>query len=168
MNPKTTIVPWLLAIGKQFGISEVHEYQWDDVSARQHQPYFTYEILSYKPVQKGLQSKNTKTGYDATFSAWQAWKVRASIKVFNSENGLYELGAASIAAQHHLDIRKLFKAHGGVFCECLEIVNNTTVDGERAYYEMEMTCEFNSNVEYSLSSTNAIVDEINVTIDITE
>jgi len=168
MNPDTVIRPWLHAYGAQLGVNEVHERQWTDESARQVQPYMTYQIVKMEPYASGIQSKKTASGYDATFSALEPYVFTVLVAIYNSQNGMYELAAASIAAKHHPDIKKIFRTHGGAFVRVIDIRDNTKLENDKYRYAMAMVCEFTHNVEYSISSTNAVVESISVQVNITE
>ncbi len=165
MNPNTTVKPWLLACGKQFGVNDAREYRYPDAKARAKQdPYFTYALSAAIPQQVGHQDLTTKTSYVANRKGYQKHFFTATIDLWDSQDGLYELAAIAVAAQQNPIIRAVF-AQQCEFNEVQSITDLTTFDDDRINYHHQMICTFDVNVEFSLDETNAVVEEIKLTLE---
>jgi hypothetical protein len=165
MNPNTTLRTWILACGKQFGIRKAFYMRWPDALNRQHEMYATYRMLNCIPDQVGQQGLNSKTGYTVHRKGAQKHKYTCRIDLYNSEDGMYELAAFGVAAHHSPDVRQIFKDHGSMFIEVLEVVDDSFVDDEEILHHQYMICTFTDNVEISLDETNGVVEQINFNLE---
>jgi len=166
MNPETSIRPWLLAVGKQFGINQAHEYQWNDASTRPQEMYFTFEIIASTPDQDGAQKTKTKTDHTAHVKYWQRWITTVQIDVFRSQNGMAELAALVIAAENFRSVQNLFEKSGCSFFQVPDKAENMTVidaDSRREDLHHQIIVEFYDHPSVSLSEVNAVVDDFLIT-----
>lgn len=167
MNPNSTVRPWLLAVGKQFGIRQAHDFRWPDAKTRPDEMYFTYRLMRTFPVSVGhhdLSSVITPPGKgvpgnDVNRSGSKPYHTVVQIDLYNSQDGLYELAAIEVAAHASPIIRQLFQSKGVAFFEA-EITDETTFDDQRVDYHHRMIATFEENVEVSITEINGQVDDI--------
>ncbi len=158
MNPDTSIRPWLLACGAQYGIREAHDYRFPDAKTRQHEMYCTYKMISSEPNQVGYQDLSTKSGYDVSWKSVQKWYTIVEIDLYNSQDGLFEL-ASFVVAQNNKDISAIFNDQ----CSLIDVVsltNESTFDDERIDYHHKLIVRFEEDIEFVLDEINAIVETI--------
>jgi hypothetical protein len=162
MNPNTTIRPWLLACGEQFGIRQAHEYRWSDAKTRQHEMYCTYQIISSTPRDSGTRDMSSSSGYDVSVKGIQQWVTRVQVDLYNSQDGLYELAAFCVGADHVPAIRSIF---GGkcAFIGAVSVDDYSEFDDAVVDYHQRLICDFYENVEISITDVNSVVDSIDVT-----
>jgi len=121
--------------------------------------------MSFVPSEEGTQDQSTKTANIATRSYWQAWIQTVQVDLFESQNGMYELAAMTIAAKRNPVFIQLFREHGCSFEGVTSVVNLSTFDDSRIDYHHRLTCTFSVTVEHSLDDANAVVDEIKLAIE---
>jgi hypothetical protein len=164
MNPNTSIRPWLLAVGRQFGINQAHDYQWNDASTRPQEEYFTYRITGARPDQDGAVDQTSDAGNNiANRSAWQRWVNTIQIDLYRSENGMAELAACIIAAQTNESIQALFQRSACSFFRITENAKNLTeVDSDYRKEDLhhQITVEFYDHPSVSMEEVDAVVDEV--------
>lgn len=164
MNPNETIRKWLLACGKQFGIRQAHDYRWSDADSRQHEMYFTYRIIESRPMQVGIEDASTLTSNTVNHKALQRWLTDVEIKLYNSQDGMFELASCFVGAQSIPSIRRLF---GGYHSPPR---NPVTTDESIIYdddidYIHKMIVQFEEEIEFIIDETNGSVDQIDLTIE---
>ena len=164
MNPNASVRPWLLAVGKQFGIRQAHDFHWPDADTRPKQMYCTYRLLKTVPVSAGHHNLSTNTGNTLHRKASKPYKTTVQIDLYNSQDGLYELAAMEVAAFTNPVIRNIFKTGGCAF-KTSEITDETEFDAEVIDYHQRMVAVFEENVEVSLDEINGVVDEIELDLD---
>lgn len=159
MNPDTAIKPWLLAVGKQFGINEAHEIRWADADTRNEEMYFTYRIRKMSKDDDGLLDRTTADGNDSIQGAAQQWMTLVQVDLYRSQGGLGELAACCVAAQDPGPIFSILEAHGVAYIDNIEEPDDddTTWDDERIDYHHKMTCRFFEFAEYGIRNTNGVV-----------
>ncbi|MCP4550411.1 MAG: hypothetical protein GY835_28465 [bacterium] len=167
MNPDTVIRPWLLACGDQYGINHAVDYRLSDWKTRPDIMFCTYRVAGSKPAVVGDFDLSTADSYSAVRRYGRLHQTVVEIDLYNSQNGLYELGAFCIAAQSSPVIREYFGANGCAFITPLEVSNESTFDDDEIEYLHRLTCAFYENPEHSLTQTNAVVDDIEFTTYIT-
>lgn len=166
MNPNSTIRPWLLACGSQFGINHAYDYRLPDEVSRPDQMYFTYRFVNM--VERSVASIDLTTapdsGYDVTRHVSKPYDVVVEIKLHNSEDGLYELAACIAALQRIPAVRALF-AGKAAFRDVVNLVNDTKWDDGRIDYEHTMVLRFEEIVSIEITDINAKVDDIQLTLE---
>ena len=166
MNPDTTIRPWLLACGSQFGINAAYGYRRSDSPTRFEEPYCTYRVLEMR--ERTVASIDLSTapasGNDLTRKIAVPFSTFVEIKLFNSQDGLYELAAFTAAVKRIPAVRELF-AGKAAYREAVELRNDSTWDDERIYYEHTMVCRFEENASIELEDINAVIDDISLTLE---
>ena len=109
MNPNTTIRPWILACGKQFGIRHAYEYRWPDAENLPLDMYCTYRLKSCNPESDAMLNLDEASGNTAVQKGSQSWVTEVVIDLHNSQNGLYELSSFCVALMNHQSIGALFE-----------------------------------------------------------
>lgn len=166
MNPNRAIRPWLLACGGQFGIRHAFDYRWPDEDTRPEEFYCTYQSISGVPAQTGWQGdKEITNTNDVTRSGMKQHTQTYQIDLYNSQDGLYELEAFCVAAQFSPALRELFAAEGCEFVAASSITNETIFDDSTIEYHFRLICTFTEYVEISLDEVNALVRQIDLTLD---
>jgi hypothetical protein len=160
VNPDTAIKPWLLAVSKQWGIRQAHEYRWPDADKRQEEMYYTYRIIGSHKDTNAVSDFTTASGNDASVSGAQQWITKVQIDLYRSQGGIDELAACIVAAQHNGTIRRLFAAHGASYFESEDVKDLTTFDDERIDYHQQVMVNFYEHMQYDLTDSNGVVDEI--------
>jgi hypothetical protein len=164
MNPNTSIRPWLLACGKQFGIRQAHDYRWADAEARQYEMYFTYKITGSRPYQVGIEDMSSLTSNTVHFKGVQRWITDVEITLYNSQDGMYELGSCFVGAQSVPSVRAVFND------QCSPprspVVTNASVEhDDRIEYIHKMTVQFEEEVEFTIDEANGSVDQIDINME---
>jgi len=166
MNPDSTIRPWLLACGKQYGIRVAEEYFWDAPETRQEEAYCTYQSLNELPAQVGVNELSTADANNTvTHKQSQSHHIRWRIDLYNSKDGMYELSSFIVALRKNKLIKAMFKEHGGGFNSATGVENETTWSGTKKNYHMSCVVTFNEHVEISLVEINGEVEQIDLTIE---
>lgn len=162
MNPSTTIRPWLLACGNQYGINEAFFLRWPDESTRPETMFFTYRLESTRRTNgsPAWSDMSSKAGHSATLKAIQAHTTVARIDLYNSQNGLYELASCCLALSHIESLQQLLCDHGVSLGDISEITDDTDYDADEIIYHQYAILEFNENVEFALTFDNEVVDEV--------
>lgn len=166
MNPNSTLRPWILACGRQFGIRSAHDYRYPDYDTRNREMFCTYKLVSEAPMQKGVLDLTGTTENTVNRSGSQAHRVTVQLDLYNSQDGMYELSAFGVAANKCQAIRKIFRDHGCSFLEVVKVDNASTFDDDIVNYHHVMTCTFEEMVEISLDEVNGVVKEIDLTLDL--
>ncbi len=162
MNPLTTIRPWLLATGKQFGIREVHEIRWHDADNKPGEMYCTWRIMgSEDEPGEDVHNLTTASGYNASSKYAQSWLTTVQIDLYNSQNGIYEL-ASMCAGLHHQTIKNLF-VHDAFYSKV--VTDQSTFDDERINYHHQLVCVFRETIANEITVTNGVVETIQLQID---
>lgn len=167
MNPNAVIRPWLLACGEQYGITEAHEYRRPDDTTRPEAMYCTYQSVEGSEEQYGLLDMTTEGDSNTVHRKgcrdfYQLFRV----DLYNSEDGLYELEAFTVAADHSPALKRVFSANGCAYVGLVGAVqNDTRWDGREVYYHFWMTVAFREWVEINLDEVNGIVDQIDLKLD---
>lgn len=169
MNPETTIRPWLLACSMEGNIGAVEAFETaaPDMSGKEEEIYFVYAVkgASEQPNVTPIRADALPSpeGYDVDVSAFEEWKTKIDIEIFNSQNGMSELAGCFIAAQIDQDLINLFKLHGiAPVVGSAETQNLTTRDGARIYYHHKMTCHFQTIERFQHRKINNRVDTITI------
>jgi hypothetical protein len=163
MNPNTTIRPWLLACGKQFGIRYAHEYRWPDMDNKPREKYVTYRISASTPEQEGHNYLTTASGNNAVEKASQSWITEVVIDLYNSQNGLYEISSMCVALQNHPSITALFQEHAALLDR--RATDETEFDDEEINYHHRLVCTFRENIQHTLTETNGVWDTLEIQLD---
>ena len=164
MNPNTTIRPWILACGKQFGVRNAFHYRWPDHDNKPDEIFCTYNLKRSVPEgDANPHNLTTASGNNAVEKGAQSWLTTVEIDMYNSQNGLYELSSFCVALQHHQSIMALFEDHAGLV-EC-STEDMTEFDDEEINYKHRLTCVFRENVQHTLTNVNGAVDTIRITLD---
>jgi len=161
MNPNTTIRPWLLACGKQYGINEAFYIRWPDESTRPETMFFTYKLESTQR-QDGPDTIdiNEGSGYSATYKSIQPFITRVRVDLYNSEDGLYEL-ASCCAALSGIDILiRAMRDKGLALYDIVSIDDDTVADDFEINHHQFAVIDFVENVEIDLTFENEVVEEI--------
>lgn len=163
MNPNTTIRPWILACGKQYGIRQAHEYEWDDAESRQHEMYFTYEMKFSDQNQSGHMDMSTSSAYTVTRKAVQKWYTTVEVDLYNSEDGMFELASLVVAVKLP-SIKAIFNDQ----CTLIESkgVENLSkrYAGETSFHQ-QLVVVFEEEVEFVLAEPNGEVEQVNLSIE---
>lgn len=167
MNPDTTVRPWLLACGAQFGIRFAFDYRLPDDDTRQKEMYFTYEIVSTSSDETTFLRDDTyeEDSNDLVRKGCKEHLTVVKITLHNSKNGIYELAACTIGAQMSPALQSIFKAKQCAFHDVLSITSESFVDNEEVLYKHVMLVDFYDRVELSLTDVNAIVDDLKFNIE---
>lgn len=166
MDPNTTIRPWLLACGNQYGINEAFYLRWPDESCRPETMFFTYRFEGMSSGEPAKYNLNSGSGYSATYRTVQHWKTRVRIDLHNSRDGLYELASCCVGLDGIEILQRIFDdAHIGGF-ELVELEDDTEYDADEIIYHQHMVLEFNENVELALTFDNEVVEQILFTLNI--
>lgn len=166
MDPNTTIRPWLLACGNQYGINEAFYLRWPDESTRPETMFFTYRFVGMQSGQPASYNLNSGDGYSATYRTAQPWKTRVRIDLYNSRDGLYELASCCAGLDGIEILQRIFKDGGVGGFEIVELEDDTEYDADEIVYHQHIELDFNENVELSLSFDNEVVEEILFTLNI--
>jgi hypothetical protein len=164
MNPETTIKLWLLACGKQYGITEAHDYRFPDAKSRQQEEYFEYRILSSRPIQTGAQDMTTRSGYNANRKAAQKWLTSVQVDLVDSQNGMFELASCVVGGRTDPAVRSIF----GGQCSSPRFVsleNESQWDDEEINYRMRLVVEFEEDITFELQDPDAIVETTELTLE---
>ena len=159
MNPNSTIRPWLLACGKQYGIREAHDHRWPDAETRQHEAYIEYRLLSMEPAQEGTQDMTTASTYTAVHKGYQLWRTTVEVVLYNAQDGLYILASCCVAAEHNPNVRQLFDGQCE-FRRAISVTDESEIYDDEIRYRHRMLCTFFVNVEHELSESNGVVEKI--------
>ncbi len=163
MNPLTTIRPWLLATGKQFGIREVHEMRWHDADNKPDEMYCTWRIMgSEDEPGEDVHNLTTASGYNAASKFAESWLTTIQIDLYNSQNGIYEL-ASMCAGLNHVTINALFEEKAALYSK--EVIDQSTFDDERINYHHQLNCVFRETIANELTETNGVIETIQIKID---
>ena len=164
MNPNSTIRPWLLACGKQYGIFQAHDYRWADDETRQYSMYFTYKITGSSPFQVGVEDMNSLTVNTVHFKGVQKWFTDVEITLYNSQDGMYELASCFVGAQAVPSIRAVFND----VCSPPRkpVVTNASIEhDDKIEYIHKMTVQFEEDVEFTIDEANGSVDQVNINME---
>lgn len=169
MNPDTAIRPWLLAVGKQFGIRLAYNYNFPDQSARPQEPYFTYRVLSSRPVNGTVERDLEQDGYDALWGARQSEETIVRIRLWREVNGIQILEQCAMLAAVCQPLKFHFKKSACAYQEIYgDVVDespdeSTIVDGDFTDHIVQrMDVVFNDTVSVQLRETNGIVETLNI------
>jgi hypothetical protein len=88
----TQIKQWLLAVGAQFGITEVHHIWRSDDKLRKPKDYFTFELLSSEPQDRHTINKDATAlgSSNIVYTIAKGWKTTYAISC-HSSRGQYIL-----------------------------------------------------------------------------
>jgi hypothetical protein len=163
LNPLTTIRPWLLAAGEQFGIREVHEIRWHDADNKPREMYCTWRIMGSEDEEgDGVFNLTTASGNDAASKFAESWLTTIQIDLYNSQNGIYEL-ASMCAGLHHTTIKQLFEEKAALYSKT--VTDQSTFDDERIDYHHRLVCVFRETIASSITETNGVVTTIQIQLD---
>jgi hypothetical protein len=164
MNPLTTIRPWLLATGKQFGIREVHEMRWHDADNKPREMYCTWRIMN--SIDEGdddvVFNLSTASGNNLVSKYAETTLTTVNIDLYNSQNGVYEL-KSMCAGIHHQSIRALFEEKAALISKV--VTDESTWDDERIDYHQQAVLVFRENVANQITETNGVVTTIDIQLD---
>lgn len=166
MDPNTTIRPWLLACGNQYGINEAFYLRWPDESCRPETMFFTYRFEGMSSGEPAKYNLSTGSGYSANYKSVGPWLTRIRVDLYNSQDGLYELASLVEAIKGIPPITALFKAQniGGHILDELE--DDTDYDADEIEYHQHLVVSFHENVEFALTFDNEVAEEILFTLNI--
>lgn len=163
MNPLTTIRPWLLATGAQFGIREVYEIRKHDATDETREMYCTWRIMgSTNEDGEDVLDLSTASGNNTLSKYAETWLTTVQIDIYNSQNGIYEL-ASMCSGINHQSVKALFEEKAALYSKV--ITDETTFDDERINYHHRLTCVFRENISNTLTQTNGVVDTIRIQLD---
>ena len=163
MNPLTTIRPWLLATGKQFGIREVHETHWHDADNKPDEMYCTWHIVgSEDEPGEDIHNLTTASGSNAVSKFAESWLTTIQIDLYNSQNGIFEL-ASMCAGLNHTSIKIVFEEKAALYSKV--VTNQSTFDDEEITYHHRLVCVFRETIANTITETNGVVDLVQVQID---
>lgn len=165
MNPNTTIKPWLLACGKQFGIRKAFDFRWADSENRQEEVYCDYRMASATPEEVGQHNLSYANGYDHHRKGCMSYLITVEINLYNAEDGMYILEGCGVMAHHSEPLRRIFKNAGVAFVEVLNITDQSLFDDEEVEHHHRMVCTFRENAEMELTEVNAIVETIRIQLE---
>lgn len=165
MNPNTTIRPWLLACGKQFGIRKAFDFRWADSENRQEEVYCDYRMTSAAPEEAGQHNLSYAVGYDHHRKGCMSYLITVEINLYNAEDGMYILEGFGVMAHHSEPLRRIFKNAGVAFVEVLNITDQSLFDDEEVEHHHRMVCTFRENAEMELTEVNAIVETIRLQLE---
>ena len=163
MNPNTTIRPWILACGKQFGIRSAFNYRWPDADNKPNEKFCTYVIKSSRPESDTVLNMDTASGYDQVQRGSQTCLTTVIVEMHNSQNGLHELDSFCVAAQNHDSLTTFFEDHASIYD--WEVEDITDFDDEEINPRQRLTVVFRENVEHVLTNANGVVTSMKLTID---
>ena len=162
MNPLTTIRPWLLATGSQFGIRQVHEIRWHDADNKPDEMYCVWRIMgSEDETGEGVHNLSTASGSDVSSKYAESWLTTIQIDLHNSQNGIFEL-ASMAAGLNHQTIKALFE-HDALYSKV--VTDHSTFDDERITYHHRLVCVFRETIANELTLTNGVVETTQVQLD---
>jgi hypothetical protein len=167
MNPDSAVRPWLLTVGKQFGIRVAENYIWPDASTKPREPYFTYRVLSGQPVEGNVKKSGDKDGYTVIWAGWQSQETKVEIKLHREMNGVQILTQCAIAAMACEPIKRHFDKSGCRLKGIDESVEDQTppeLDMTNGDYKdqivQRMVVTFNDNVSVEIREENGVVDTL--------
>jgi hypothetical protein len=172
MNPDSAVRPWLLSVGKQFGINEAHNHRWADASTRPQVRYFTYKVLSSVPDNDTAFRDNKSDGYAAIWKQWKSHKTTVEIYLHRELNGVEILSQCALAAQCVEPIKKHFNKST---CSFLKITDDGITDetpgeldlSDSCYTDkikQKMTVVFNDTIGVEIRQENAVVETLDISL----
>ena len=164
MNPNTTIRPWILACGKQFGIRRAYEYRWADKNNNPLEIHATYRLTNMRPeLANAVQNFDTASSYTAVQKGSQTWLTDAVIDLYNSQDGLYELSSFCVALKNHATVEALFEDKAALYEYNVEDL--TDFDDQEIRYHHRLNCTFRETVVHVLNNANGVVETIRLQLD---
>ena len=163
MNPNTTIRPWILACGKQFGVRYAFNYRWPDADNKPNEKFCTYVIKRSIPESDVVLNMDTGDGNDQVQRGSQSCLTTVIIEMYNSQNGLFELNSFCVAAQNHDSLDAFFEDNASIYEWDTEDI--TDFDDEEINPRQRLTVVFSENVEHVLTNPNGVFDTLRITLD---
>lgn len=166
MNPNTTIRPWLLACGAQFGINNAYDYRCPDEETRPYQMYFTYRFIEMRELSVASIDMSTApaSGYNLDRKIAKPFDTLVEIKLYNSQDGLFELAACVAALERVPAIRELFSGKAA-YRDIQSLKNDSTWDSDRVDYEHTMIIRFEEIASIELEEINSVIEQIDLTLE---
>ena len=162
MNPNTSIRPWILACGKQFGVRYAYEYRWPDKDNKPAEKFCTYFIQSSRPEEAPSLKYDTKSGNDVTQKGSKSYITTVIIEIHNSQNGIHELNSLCVALENHASIDALFPYATYIDSQTED---RSDYDDEEINRMQQLTVIFRETVSHTLTDANGAVETIRLQID---
>lgn len=169
MNPDSAIRPWLIAVGRQYGIRQAYNYRMPDPTTRTQEPYFTYRVMRGRQQTTQFQRHMSKDGYTAIWGGMQSHDTIVRIRLYREVNGVEILAKCAISAAVAEPLKIHFKKSGCAFKGIYEDIEdespneNDITDGDFLDQIVQrMDVVFHDDIWSEFRETNGIVETLDL------